>query len=73
VLLGEVKCFEGPVDVPRLRSPAETLPTTVIPVVKGLRDKELLQVVFVPEVTDDALVEINGVHMVTGGQVLTEI
>jgi len=73
VLLGEIKWPDGPVEVPKLRSLAGTLLTKGIPAVKGLRDKEVLQVVFVPEVTDDTLVHINAVHMVTGGQVLTEI
>jgi AAA+ ATPase superfamily predicted ATPase len=72
VLLGEVKWSERPVDVPKLRSLTKTLLTKGIPAVKGLRDKELLHVIFVPEVTEDTLIEIDGVHVVTGKQVLNE-
>jgi hypothetical protein len=57
VLLGEVKWSERPVDVPKLRSLA----------------KKLLHVVFVPEVTEDTPVEIDGVPVVTGKQVLNEM
>jgi hypothetical protein len=70
VLLGEVKWFDRPVDVPKLRSLAKTLLTKGIPAVKGLRDKEVLHVAFVPEATEDTLVEIDGVNLVTGKQVL---
>jgi uncharacterized protein len=73
VLLGEVKWSERPVDAPRLHSLAKTLLTKGIPAVKGLQDKELLHVIFVPEVTEDALVEIDGVHVVAGGQILNEM
>lgn len=73
VLLGEVKWSERPVDVPQLRSLTKALLTKGIPTVKGLRDKALLHVVFVPEVTEDTLVEIDGVHVVTGRQVLNEM
>jgi hypothetical protein len=70
VLLGEVKWSERPVDVPKLRSLIKTLHTKGMPAVKGIRDKELLHVVFVPEVTEGTLDEIDGVHLVTGKQVL---
>ena len=73
VLLGEVKWSDRPVDVPKLRSLTKTLLTKGIPAVKGLRDKELFHVVFVPEVTEETLDEINGVHVVTGKQVLNEM
>ena len=73
VLLGEVKWSERPVDVPKLRSLTKTLLAKGIPAVKGLRDKELLHVVFVPEVTEDTLDEIDGVPVVTGKQVLNEM
>jgi hypothetical protein len=73
VLLGEVKWSERPVDMPKLRSLTKTLITKGIPAVKGLRDKELLHVIFVPDVTEDTLVEIDGVHVVTGRQVLNEM
>jgi len=73
VLLGEVKWSEHPFDVQKLRSLAKTLLTKGIPAVKGLRDKELLHVIFVPEVTDNTLVEIESVHVVTGTQVLNEM
>jgi len=73
VLLGEVKWSERPVDVPQLRSLTKALLTKGIPAVKGLGDKELRHVLFVPEVTEDTLVEIDGVHVITGGQVLHEM
>jgi AAA+ ATPase superfamily predicted ATPase len=71
VLLGEVKWSESPVDIPKLRSLAKALLKKGIPPVKGLRDKELCHVVFVPEVTQDAPSKIDGVHVVTGNQVLS--
>ncbi len=73
MLLGEVRWSERPVDLPKLRSLAKTLLTKGIPPVKALRGKNLFHVVFVPEVTQDAPAEINGVHVVTGEQVLNEM
>lgn len=73
VLLGEVKWSERPVDLPKLRALAKTLLTKGIPPVKELRDKDLLHVVFVPEVTEDTPVEIDSVHVVTGKQVLNDM
>jgi hypothetical protein len=71
VLLGEVKWSESPVDIPKLRGLAKALLKKGIPPVKGLGDKELCHVVFVPEVTQDAPSEIDGVQVVTGDQVLS--
>jgi AAA+ ATPase superfamily predicted ATPase len=73
VLLGEVKWSQRPVDLPKLRILAKTLLTKGIPPVKGLRDKDLLHVVFVPEITKDTPVETDGVHVVTGEQVLRDM
>jgi AAA+ ATPase superfamily predicted ATPase len=73
VLLGEVKWSERAVDLPKLRTLAKTLLTKGIPPVKGLRNKDLLHVVFVPEITVNTPVEIDGVHVVTGAQVLNEM
>jgi hypothetical protein len=56
-------------DTSRLRSVAKALLKKGIPPVKGLRDKELCHVMFVPEVTQDAPCEIDGVHVVTGDRV----
>jgi hypothetical protein len=58
-------------DTSKLRSLAKALLKKGIPPVKGLRDKELCHVVFVPEVTHGAPGEIDGVHVVTGDQVLS--
>jgi AAA+ ATPase superfamily predicted ATPase len=69
-LLGEVKWSERPVNLAGLRTLAKTLFTKGTPPVRGLGDKDLLHVVFVPEVTEDTPVEIEGVHVVTGEQVL---
>lgn len=73
VLLGEVKWSGRPFDLPKLRTLANALLAKGVPPVKGLRDKDLLHVVFVPEVTQDAPSEIEGVHVVTGDQVLSEM
>jgi hypothetical protein len=73
VLLGEVKWSERPVELPKLRTLAKTLLIKGIPTVKGLRDKDLLHVVFVPEVTEDTPLEIDGVHVVTGERVLSDM
>jgi AAA+ ATPase superfamily predicted ATPase len=73
VLVGEVKWSERPFDIPKLRTLAKALLKKGIPPVKGLLDKDLCHVVFVPEVTKDAPGEIDGVHIVTGNQVLTEM
>jgi hypothetical protein len=73
VLLGEVKWSERPVELPKLRTLAKTLLTKGIPPVKGLRDKDLLPVIFVPEVSEDTPLEIDGVHVVSGEQVLKEL
>ena len=70
VVLGEVKWSTHPVDLQKLRALAKTLLTKGIPTVKGLRDKDILHVLFVPEVTEDTPVEIDGVHVVTGEQIL---
>lgn len=72
-LLGEVKWSDRPFDLLKLRTLAKNLLTKGIPPVKGLRDKTLLHVVFVPEVVEDPPVEIDGVHVVTGEQVLSGI
>jgi AAA+ ATPase superfamily predicted ATPase len=73
ILLGEVKWSERPVDLPKLRALAKTLLTKGTPPVKGLREKHLFHVVFVPEVTHNAPAEVGGVHVVTGEQVLNEM
>jgi AAA+ ATPase superfamily predicted ATPase len=73
MLLGEVKWSERHVDLPKLRSLAKTLLTKGVPPVKGLRDKNLFHVLFVPEITQDTPAEIDGVHVVTGEQVLNEM
>ena len=73
VLLGEVKWSERPVDILKLRTLAKTLLKKGVPPVKGLRDKDLLHVVFVPEVMQDAPSKIDGVYVVTGDQVLSEM
>ncbi|MCJ7594117.1 MAG: helix-turn-helix domain-containing protein, partial [Desulfobacterales bacterium] len=72
-LLGEVKWSERPFDLPKLRVLAKALLTKGVPPVRGLRDKDLLHVVFVPEVTQDVSGEIDGVYVVTGDQVLSEM
>lgn len=71
-LLGEVKWSDRPFDQAKLRALTKTLLTKGVPDVKGLQDKELLHAVFVPEVTRDAPCSIDGVHVVTGNQVLEE-
>jgi len=63
----------SPVDSPKLRSLAKALLKKGIPPVKGLRDKELCHLVFVPEVAQPAPSEIDGVHVVTGDQVLSVV
>jgi hypothetical protein len=73
VLLGEVKWSERPVDLPKLRTLAKKLLLKGIPPVKGLRDKEIIHVMFVPEVTQDTPCEIGGVHVITGEQVLHDM
>jgi len=73
VLLGEVKWSQRPFDLRKLRTLAKTLLTKGIPPVKAIRDKDLLHVVFVPEVTEGTPVEIDGVHVITGEQVLKEM
>lgn len=70
---GEAKWAERPVDLTKLRSLAKKLLAKGIPPVKGLGDKDLLQVLFVPEVAQGAPAEIDGVHVVTGKQVLKEM
>lgn len=70
VIIGEAKWSESPVDISKLRSLAKALIKKGIPPVKGLRDKEPCYVLCVPEVTQDAPAEIDGVHVVTGDQIL---
>ena len=70
VVLGEVKWSVRPVDSSKLRTPAKTLITRGVPDVKGLRDKDILHALFVPEITEDTPVEIDGVHVITGEQIL---
>jgi hypothetical protein len=70
VLLGEVKWSERPFDLPKLRTLAKGLLSKGVPPVKGHRDRHLIHVVFVPEVAQDAPNEIDGIHVVTGDQVL---
>jgi AAA+ ATPase superfamily predicted ATPase len=71
VLLGEAKWSERPFDMPKLRTLAKALLAKGVPPVKGLEEKELLHVVFVPEVTQDTPGEIGGVHVVSGDRVLS--
>jgi AAA+ ATPase superfamily predicted ATPase len=73
VLLGEAKWSERPVDLSKLRTLAKTLLTKGTPSVKGLRDKSLLHVLFVPAVANVTNAEVSGVHLVTGEQVLNEM
>jgi AAA+ ATPase superfamily predicted ATPase len=73
VLLGEVKWSERPVDLPKLRTLAKKLLLKGIPPVKGLREKEIIHVMFVPEVTQDTPCEIGGVHVITGEEVLHDM
>lgn len=73
VLLGEAKWSDRPVELPKLRTLAKTLLTKGIPSVKGLREKEILHVVFVPELTKGTPCNIDGVHVVTGEKVLDEM
>jgi AAA+ ATPase superfamily predicted ATPase len=70
VLIGEAKWAERPVDLTRLRILAKKLLAKGIPPVKGLGDKDLLHVLFVPEVAQGTPAEIDGVYVVTGEQVL---
>jgi len=72
VLLGEVKWSERPMDNPRLRTMARRLLAKGIPPIKELREKGIHHVLFVPEVTGATPGEIDGVHVVTGEQVLSE-
>ena len=72
VLLGEVKWSSRAFDLPRLHALARSLLKKGVPPIKGLREKELLHVLFVPEVTQDAPREIDGVLVVTAAQVLIE-
>jgi len=44
-----------------------------IPPIRELQNKEILHVLFVPEVTGETPEEIDGVHVVTGEQVLSEM
>jgi len=73
ILLGEVKWSERPRDKTRLRTLARKLLAKGIPPIKGLREKEILYVLFVPEATGEMVEEIDGVHVVTGEQVLSEM
>jgi hypothetical protein len=73
VLLGEVKWSEHPMDAPKLRTLARKLLAKGIPPIKGLREKDTLRVLFVPDVTGETPGEIDGVHVVTGEQVLSEM
>ena len=67
---GEAKWAERPVDLTKLRILAKKLLAKGIPPVKGLVDKDLLHVLFVPEVAQGTPAEIDGVYVVTGEQVL---
>jgi hypothetical protein len=60
-------------DAPKLRTLARKLLAKGIPPIKGLREKDILHVLFVPEVTGETPEEIDGVHVVTGKQVLSEM
>jgi AAA+ ATPase superfamily predicted ATPase len=73
ILLGEAKWSERPVDLPKLRSLARSLLTKGIPPIKGIREKNLFHVMFVPEVMQGTPAEIDGVHVVTGKQVLNQM
>jgi len=73
VLLGEVKWSERPMDAPKLRTLARKLLAKGIPPIKGLREKDILHVLFVPDATGETPGEIDGVHVVTGEQVLSEM
>jgi len=68
LLLGELKWLERPADLPKLRSLSKTLLAKGVPPVKGLEDRNLLHVVFVPEVTQNISTELDGVHVVTGNR-----
>jgi hypothetical protein len=59
-------------DNPRLRTMARKLLAKGIPPIKGLQEKEIHHVLFVPEVTGATPGEIDGVHVVTGEHVLGE-
>jgi hypothetical protein len=72
-LLGEVKWSERPVDTPKLRALAKKLLVKGIPPIKELQSKNMLHVLFVPEVAQGTPGEIDGVHVVTGAQVLNEM
>jgi uncharacterized protein len=70
MLLGEAKWSEHPFDLPELHRLAKNLVAKGIPSVKGLRDKGLHHLLFVPEVVDDIPGEVAGVQVVTAERVL---
>jgi hypothetical protein len=73
VILGEVKWSVRPFDLGRLRTSAKTLIAKGIPAVKGLQNKNILHVLFVPEITENTPIEVDGVQVVTGEQILKKM
>lgn len=73
VLLGECKWSDRPVDAAKLRALAKKLMAKGVPPLKELQDKNILHVLFVPEVPPATPSEIDGVHVVTGEQLLKEM
>jgi len=71
VLLGEAKWSESPFNIPKPCNQAKACLKRGILPVRGLREKDLCRVVFVPKLTHDAPGEKDGVLVATGNQVLS--
>lgn len=73
VLLGECKWSDRPIEGPKLRALARQLLAKGVPPVQELQGKDILHVLFVPEVSPKTPGEMDGVQVVTGEQLLKDL